>query len=261
MTVQLSNHIAADVASESSRIQYAIKAVLSGVRTAIPVKVTAVSNDGGVSPIGQVSVQPMIGSLDGNGTIWPHGVIQDVPYMRIQGGSNAVILDPQVGDIGIATVADRDISVVKNGNGDISGPGSNRKHDLSDMIYLMTIIGAAPSQYVQFNAAGITVLSPNSVTVQAPTATVNASTSAIVNAGTVTVTATGVATVKAASAVIQAATIALKNSGTALMALLNAAFATWATGHVHSNGNGGADTGTPTTTPGADTQTSVVTAE
>jgi len=63
------------------------------------------------------------------------------------------------------------------------------------------------------------------------------------------------------SAVIKAASIALQNAGSALKALLNSAFATWATNHVHSNGNGGGNTGVPTTTPGSNTQTSIVQAE
>ena len=80
-------------------------------------------------------------------------------------------------------------------------------------------------------------------------------------AGNATVTATGSATIKAASAVVQAASIALQNSGASLLKLLNSAFSTWAANHVHSNGNGGADTGGPTTSPPAAGQTSVVSAE
>jgi hypothetical protein len=61
--------------------------------------------------------------------------------------------------------------------------------------------------------------------------------------------------------VIKAGTIALQNGGAALKALLNSVFATWASTHVHSNGNGGANTGAPTTTPPANSQTSIVQAE
>ena len=234
---QLTNHVASDSASELARIQFLIRSALSGVRTALPVQVTAVSNDGGVSPIGRVSVQPMIGALDGSGQIWQHAVIENVPYMRIQGGSNAVILDPAVGDIGIATVSDRDITAVKY-SGQAGGPGSNRKFSLSDMVYLMTIIGAAPTQYVQFTPTGINVVSPNDVAVTA--------------GGNATVTANGAATIKAPS-------INLQNSGAALLKLLNSAFATWAEGHVHNYSGG--TTSAPTTTPGANTQTSIVSAE
>lgn len=176
----LSNHVASDNASEVGRLQFIITSALSGRRTAIPVKVISVTNAGGISPIGTVSVQPMVSAIDGAGQIWAHGIIYNVPYMRIQGGTNGIILDPVVGDIGIATVCDRDISTVKNSS-KVSAPGSTRKNDMSDMVYLMTIIGSAPTQYVQFNSSGITITSPVNVTVNAPTAIVNSSTSVTMN--------------------------------------------------------------------------------
>jgi phage baseplate assembly protein gpV len=72
--------------------------------------------------------------------------------------------------------------------------------------------------------------------------------------GTVELTSAGTLTVKAPG-------ITLQNAGTALLKLLNSAFSTWAQNHVHSNGNGGANTGAPTSTPAANTQTSIVQAE
>ena len=243
--ISQSNHVASDNASDVGRMQFIIRAALAGLRVAVPVKVMSVTNAGGVSPVGTVSVQPMVSLVDGSGVVWPHGTIYNVPYMRIQGGANSIIIDPQVGDIGIATVCDRDISGVK-ASGGISAPGSTRKNDLSDVVYLMTIIGAAPSQYVQFNASGITVTSPASVTVNAPTVTVNATTATII--------ASGAATIKAAS-------IALENAGTALKTLVNSAFITLFNAHVHTNGNGGANTGAPTTTAGSGQMTSITQAE
>ncbi|MBB3258228.1 phage baseplate assembly protein gpV [Paraburkholderia bannensis] len=80
-------------------------------------------------------------------------------------------------------------------------------------------------------------------------------------AGSATVTATGSATISAASAVVQAASIKLQSAGNALQKLLNSLFAQWASTHVHSNGNGGANTGAPTTPPPASGQTSIVQAE
>lgn len=165
--------VTADYSSEIGRLQFVINNALAGIRTAMPVKVIAVSNAGGLSPVGTVNVQPLVSAVDGAGNLWPHGIIHNVPYMRIQGGANGIILDPAIGDIGIATVCDRDISTVKN-TGKVSAPGSLRKTDMSDIVYLMTIIGAAPTQYVQFNSAGITITSPVAVTINAPTVTVTA---------------------------------------------------------------------------------------
>jgi len=79
--------------------------------------------------------------------------------------------------------------------------------------------------------------------------------------GNASVTATGSATIKAASAIVQAASIKLQSAGNALQNLLNSLFAAWATTHVHSNGNGGANTGAPVTPPPANGQTSIVQAE
>lgn len=171
------NHVAADAASEVGRMNYIIRSALSGIRTAMPVQVIKVSNNGGLSPIGTVDIQPLVNAVDGAGNSWPHGVIHNVPYMRLQGGANGIIIDPVVNDIGIAVVCDRDISTVQNvgvkidsktGNNFTSAPGSNRKNDMSDLVYLMTMIGLAPTQYIQFNADGITIHSPTKVTITAP---------------------------------------------------------------------------------------------
>jgi len=197
-----------DAGSELGRIQFMMRAVLSGLRTAIPVRVMAVTNSGGVSPIGMVDVLPLVSAMDANRSVMPHKTVYGVPYGRIQGGANAVILDPQVGDIGIATVCDRDITGVK-ATGGVSAPSTTRKHDMSDMVYLMSIIGAAPTQFIEFNAGGITVTSPNAVTVNAASATVNAPTTingtlhvtgAITADSTLTVTGaiTGASTIGAA---------------------------------------------------------------
>ena len=87
--------------------------------------------------------------------------------MRIQGGANAVILDPQVGDIGIAVFCDRDISALKS-TGKAALPGSRRVNHMADAVYLHTIIAAAPTQYVRFSGAGISLVSPIAVDIQAP---------------------------------------------------------------------------------------------
>ena len=163
----LSNHVASDNASEVNRLNYIIKTALSGLRTAMPVQVMSVTNSGGISPIGYVGVMPLVSSLDGDGQVVDHATIYNVPYMRIQGGSNGIILDPAVGDIGLAIVCDRDITAVKSAK-KVSPPGSLRKNDMSDMVYLMTIIGAAPTQYIQFNSSGITINSSTAVTITAP---------------------------------------------------------------------------------------------
>ena len=48
--------------------------------------------------------QPLVNMLDGAGDATEHGTIFGLHYTRLQGGANAIILDPQVDDIGWAAV-------------------------------------------------------------------------------------------------------------------------------------------------------------
>jgi hypothetical protein len=146
---------------------FLIQQVLAKVRTATIVKVLAVTNDGGVTPVGTVDVQPLVQQVDGVGTVTDLQPVFGVPYLRMQGGTNAVILDPQVGDLGIAVFGDRDLSVVVSTKAK-GAPGSARKHHLADAMYLGGLLNGTPVQFVQFNAEGVTVKSPTKVTVQAP---------------------------------------------------------------------------------------------
>ena len=155
--------------------QELIACMIAGVRTALPVRVVSVTNSGAAAPIGRVDIQPLVGQLDGRGKHVDHGTIYNVPYLRIQGGQNAIIIDPAVGDIGIAVFCDRDISGVKRGRR-AAPPASSRKHDMSDAIYLHSILSAAPSQYIAFQSGGIVIKSPNGVTIDAPNVTVKGAT-------------------------------------------------------------------------------------
>lgn len=156
-------------ASDYSALMFVLRQFMANVRTATLVQVTAVSNDGGVSPVGNVSVRPLVGQVDGDGNVTPHGVIHGIPYFRLQGGTNAVILDPVVGDIGLAVFADRDISAVV-ASGKPSPPGSLRRNHFSDGLYIGGFLNGTPVQYVQFTDSGITVRSPTLVTIDAPSA-------------------------------------------------------------------------------------------
>lgn len=156
-----------DITAQYKLAGFVVQQMLLKASFCAPVMVKSVTNDGGVSPIGRVSIQPLVQQLDGDRNVVDHGVIHNVPYLRIQGGANAVILDPKVGDIGIAVFCDRDISAVK-ATGAVAPPGSDRTNHMADAVYLNTVIGATPSQYVRFSEAGIEVVSPVKVHIQAP---------------------------------------------------------------------------------------------
>jgi len=159
-------------ANDLAELQFLVASMISRVRTCMPVRVMACTVAGGAGPVGRVDVLPLVQQVDGSGAAWPHATIYNVPYLRQQGGGNAVICDPQAGDIGLIAVCDRDISAVKSSAGE-APPGSRRRHDMSDAVYLHTIIGAAPTQFVRFHAGGIEVLSPHAVHIQAPAVTID----------------------------------------------------------------------------------------
>lgn len=147
---------------------------LSRMQTATLVEIVSCTNDGGLAPFGLVDVLPLVNQIDGSNppNPTPHATIHGLPYLRMQGGSNAVILDPQPGDIGICLFASRDISKVKSTQAQ-ANPGSFRQFDYADGIYLGGCLNGIPLQYILFGAAGIEIVSPTKITLTAPIVAVN----------------------------------------------------------------------------------------
>lgn len=168
--------------SEFDAHRFMVRSLLTRVRTAILVEVVTVSNVGAVVLAGLVDLAPLTNQVDGAGNVVPHGIIHGCPYIRLQGGANAVIIDPVVGDIGLAVFADRDISAVI-ATGKRSNPGSARQHDMADGLYLGGYLNAVPTQTVAFAADGITLSSPVAVTINAPSIVL---TGAVAATGTLT---------------------------------------------------------------------------
>lgn len=147
--------------SEYNQVDFQIDQAFAKISTVKIVKVIAVSNNGGLSPVGNVDVQPLVNLVDGLlGSSMQHGTIFGVPYFRLQGGKNAIIMDPIVGDIGFMVCADRDISSVKNAKS-FANPGSFRRFSMADGIYVGGILNGVPEQYIQFNDNGITIADKN----------------------------------------------------------------------------------------------------
>jgi hypothetical protein len=151
---------------------FAIQGALAKLNTATLCQVQSCTNDGGLAPFGFVDVLPLVNQLDGNGNPTPHVTLYNIPYLRLQGGSSALILDPVAGDLGILMCCSRDISKIKSTQQQ-ANPGSNRKFSLSDGLYLGGLLNAAPSQYVQFASSGITIVSPQTITLQAANIVLN----------------------------------------------------------------------------------------
>lgn len=153
---------------EYNRIAFVVQQLISKVQTATIVRVETCTNDGDLSPVGFVDVTPLVNQIDGNGLSTLHGIITGLPYLRVQGGTNAIIMDPQPGDLGIAIFASRDLSNVKTTRAQ-STPGSRRTYDFSDGMYLGGLLNGAPTQFIQFTEDGVTVTSPTLITLKAPT--------------------------------------------------------------------------------------------
>ena len=138
-----------------------IQQALGRIGTIKLVKVMGVKNNGEVSPVGMVDVKAMINLVDGLlGNSQQHDTVFGLPYMRLQGGDNAVIIDPVVGDIGFALICDRDISAAKN-NKDFSNPGSYRRFSIADGLYVGGVLNGTPTQYIRFNTDGVRIADKN----------------------------------------------------------------------------------------------------
>lgn len=175
-----------------NQIRFQFWALLARVRTCMLVEVKSVTTSDADGPAGFVDILPLVNQVDGAGNAEPHGIIYQCPYFRLQGGNNAVILDPKVGDVGLACFTDRDISsviakrVISRTTSPQANPGSARMFSMADGLYVGSFLGDTPTQFVRFSSSGIEITSPVAVTVNAPDVTVNAD-AATVNAPDTTI--------------------------------------------------------------------------
>lgn len=142
-----------------------VSGIVSRIQTVTLVRVVK-TKAGGLAPVGLVDVQPLVAQVSGGGEITPHGIIYNIPYFRLQGGGNAVIIDPEPGDIGMCGFCSRDISAVKQ-NKTPSAPQSLRRFDFSDGLYFGGFLNGTPNQYIMFSKGGIKLFSPGDIEMEA----------------------------------------------------------------------------------------------
>jgi len=155
-------------ATDFQALQFLLLQRLRRVQTAIIVKVEAVYG-GGVNPVGTLDALPLVDQVDGLGNAIPHVTIYGRPYLRVQGGANAIILDPQVGDLGLMVFASRDLSSVIASK-QHGPPPSNRLFSYADGLYVGGLLNEAPTSYLQWLGDGtIKAVSPVEIDITAPT--------------------------------------------------------------------------------------------
>lgn len=193
--VTVTNQTPDTVASDFATIQFVVNQMMIGMATATLVKVLSCTNTGGVARAGTVDLTILVDMISEDGQTFPHGTIFKAPYQRMQGGVNAIILDPSPGDIGVCVFAMRDISAVQadpdaaRNRSPSAGapPGSRRIFSLSDALYLGGMLNDVPTRYVRFHSDGLELVSPNAVRISAPTINLEASTEINMQAPTINI--------------------------------------------------------------------------
>lgn len=146
--------------SSFNALDFAMEMKKAGINTCTICKVTKVKSKGEVGAVGRISVQPLVQMVDGISQTVDHVSVHNLPYFRLGAGNKGVIMDPKEGDIGIVVFADRDISGVKNAK-KVAPPGSGRKFNMADGIYISTCVGDAPTCYVRFTDDNKIIASPD----------------------------------------------------------------------------------------------------
>lgn len=145
-----------DTASEYSTFHFAVRQIMSSMRTATLMQVSAVTG-GGPNADCYVSAKPLVKITDGLNNASSHGTVNNLLVWRMRTGQAGFIADPVAGDIGLVVVCDRDISAVKN-SGAESPPGSRRRFDMADGIYFGAMLNTTLTTYLQLLAAGMNYL-------------------------------------------------------------------------------------------------------
>ncbi len=153
--VQGNNNIYTNVAPYNS-YKFMIENSINDISTAIPVKVVGVQAGSGT--VGYVDVLPLVTFVSGSYEAIQPVNLYHLPYSRIQGGRAALIIDPVIGDKGLAIFAQADCSTVTAETNEPQQPGSMRKHSQSDGFYLGGFLNQQPSCFLELKQDDTAVL-------------------------------------------------------------------------------------------------------
>ena len=141
---------------EGLTLRRIVQTLLAQVETATLVRVEAAYPPGELMPWGLVDVRPMVLQVGSDGETVDQPVIYAIPFLRLQGGANAVEIDPQPGDVGICVFCSRDCSEVLE-TGEAAPPATPRRFDLSDGLYLGGLLNSQPKRVIRFTSDGIEI--------------------------------------------------------------------------------------------------------
>ena len=177
---------------EYDKVISQFNSLITNVNTAIPCKVVAIEKQEqrGVNIVGFVDIQLMIEQTNGQKKGNETAIICNVPYVRIQGGTNAVIIDPEINDLGVAIFSSRDITNFKEARRQ-TPPATWRKFSISDAIYIGGIRNQKPVQYIHFRNDGIEIYSPKRVHITTPTVLIDSDNTTINTSEKTTINANG----------------------------------------------------------------------
>lgn len=175
-------------ASEYNAESFRTMRQIMRLNTAEPVQVVAFhANAGG---IGTVDVLPLVRLVAGNEQTLDQSQLFELPVMRVQAGANALIIDPQPGDIGLAVYAMRDIEAVKATRGGPVNPASARCYDKGDGFYIGGFLNKTPARYVKVSDSGVEIEGVAKVAMHGQNVTITAEGKITLDAPVVEITGT-----------------------------------------------------------------------
>lgn len=139
-------------------IRFIAQQVMNSMATATLVEIVAVDGQ-------TVDVRPMVNQIDGKNTGIPHETIHGLPFLALQSGAAVIRAVPKVGDKGLAAFCHSDTSTVKATKGRATPP-TRRRYSWSDGVYLggLPLLNDAPTTFIDVSDDGVTVTSPNGIT-------------------------------------------------------------------------------------------------
>lgn len=154
--------------TQYNQLCYVVRQIISEmVNTSALVSVSGVEGGGTGNPAGHVSATPLVSQTDAKGNALPMTAIPKLRFFRYQAGKAAIVLDPIVGDQGVAVFFKQDSSGVQDGAKEAVVPASFRSFDQSDGVVLSGVQNQAPTVWIELTQdETITIHAPKGVKIE-----------------------------------------------------------------------------------------------